>query len=266
MRQKQTNPKHPFPHTPMVSLHEPGHLSSSTHSALLSTPQFQAQRLLWSQDPFPSLILKRMGLVTTVSDQQKRSDETHVLLKAVYSGTSQCAGKRMPRPLSAIPLYTLSSTPHHPSPRRHSSLAQDYIHHIIWSYVMVHLRNAAQGMWLSWGIWGRQVPVIRLGSSLGCHLGTAATPTPHRWVFLLKSFLYILYQYLYVTCIPTPTCSLPSSLRCLIEQYPSCSKKKKKTGSVNLSNHLITCLCSLTAVSSKGFVDFLYTGLFSHSP
>ena len=55
----------------------------------------------------------------------------------------------MPRPLSAIPLYALSSTPHHPSPRRHSSLAQDYIRHIIRSYVVVHLRNAAQGTWLS---------------------------------------------------------------------------------------------------------------------
>jgi hypothetical protein len=50
----------------------------------------------------------------------------------------------MPRPLSAIPLYALSSTPHHPSPRRHSSLAQDYILHIIRSYVVVHLCNAAK--------------------------------------------------------------------------------------------------------------------------
>ena len=58
-------------------------------------------------------------------------------------------GKRMPRPLSAIPLYPLQSTPPHPSPRRHSSLAQDYIRHIIRSYVVVHLRNAAQGTWLS---------------------------------------------------------------------------------------------------------------------
>ena len=88
-------------------------------------------------------------LVATILDQQKRSDETDVLLKAVYSGTSQCAGKRMPRPLSAIPLYPLQSTPPHPSPRRHSSLAQDYIRHIIRSYVVVHLRNAAQGTWLS---------------------------------------------------------------------------------------------------------------------
>jgi hypothetical protein len=88
-------------------------------------------------------------VVTSISNQQKRSNETDVLLKAIYSGTSQCAGKRMPRPLSVIPLYPLSFTPHHPSPRRHSSLAQDYIHHIIRSYVMVHLRNAAQGTWLS---------------------------------------------------------------------------------------------------------------------
>jgi hypothetical protein len=34
--------------------------------------------------------------VATVSNQQKRSNETDVLLKAAYSGTSQCAGKRMP--------------------------------------------------------------------------------------------------------------------------------------------------------------------------
>ena len=61
----------------------------------------------------------------------------------------KCVGKRMPRPLSAIPLYPLQSTPPHPSPRRHSSLAQDYIRHIIRSYVVVHLRNAAQGTWLS---------------------------------------------------------------------------------------------------------------------
>lgn len=55
----------------------------------------------------------------------------------------------MLRPLSAIPLYPLLSTPHHPSPCRHSSLAQDYIRHIIQSYVMVHLCNAPQGTWLS---------------------------------------------------------------------------------------------------------------------
>ena len=94
----------------------------------------------------------------------------------------KCVGKRMPRPLSAIPLYPLQSTPPHPSPRRHSSLAQDYIRHIIWSYVMVHLSNAAQGTWLSWGIWGSQVPVIRLGSSPGRHLGAVATPASHKYV------------------------------------------------------------------------------------
>jgi hypothetical protein len=42
-----------------------------------------------------------------------------------------------------------SRTPHCPSPRRHSSLAQNYICHIIQSYVVVHLYNAAQGTWLS---------------------------------------------------------------------------------------------------------------------
>ena len=66
-----------------------------------------------------------------------------------------------------------------PSPRSHSSLAQVYIHHIIQSYVVVNLCNAAQGTWLSWGIGGTQVPVIRLGSSPGHHLGATATPTPH---------------------------------------------------------------------------------------
>jgi hypothetical protein len=55
----------------------------------------------------------------------------------------------MPQPVSAIPLYPLQSTPAHPSPCRHSSLAQDYTRHIIRSYVLVHLHNAAQGMWLS---------------------------------------------------------------------------------------------------------------------
>ena len=69
--------------------------------------------------------------VATVSNQQKSSDETDVLLKAVYSGTSQMCRKKNARPLSAIPLYPLQSTPPHPSPRRHSSLAQDYIRHII---------------------------------------------------------------------------------------------------------------------------------------
>jgi hypothetical protein len=76
--------------------------------------------------------------------------------------------------------------PHHPSQHRHSSLAQDYIGHIIRSYVVVHLCNAAQGTWLSWGIWGSQVPVIRLGSSPGRHLGAAATPTPHNGASLDK--------------------------------------------------------------------------------
>jgi hypothetical protein len=69
--------------------------------------------------------------VATISEQQKRIPETNVLLKAVYSGTLQCPGKKNARPLLAIPLYILSSTPHHPSPHRHSSLAQDYILHII---------------------------------------------------------------------------------------------------------------------------------------
>ena len=98
----------------------------------------------------------------------------------------KCVGKRMPQPVSAFPLYPLPSTPHHPSPRRHSSLAQDYILHIIRSYVVVHLRNAAQGEWLSWGIWGSQVPVIRLGSSPRHHLGAAATPVPHNKERLLE--------------------------------------------------------------------------------
>ena len=101
----------------------------------------------------------------------------------------KCVGKRiMPRPLLAIPLYPLQSTAPHPSPRRHSSLAQDYIRHIIWS--LVHLRNAAQGTWLSWGIWGSQVPVIRLGSSPRRHRGAAATPTPHK----PKSIAYLVYN------------------------------------------------------------------------
>jgi hypothetical protein len=91
----------------------------------------------------------------------------------------KCVGKRMPRPLSDIPLYPLQSTPPHPSPSRHSSLAQNCICHIIRSYFVVHLCKAAQGTWLSWGLWGSQVPVIRLGSSLGRHIGAAATPTPH---------------------------------------------------------------------------------------
>jgi hypothetical protein len=47
--------------------------------------------------------------------------------------------KRTPQPLSAIPLYPLLSTPHHPSPCRHSSLAQDYIRHIIRSFFFFFL-------------------------------------------------------------------------------------------------------------------------------
>jgi hypothetical protein len=46
--------------------------------------------------------------------------------------------RKMPRPLSGLRLYPLSSTPHYRGPHRHSSLAQDYIRHIIRSYVVVH--------------------------------------------------------------------------------------------------------------------------------
>ena len=49
----------------------------------------------------------------------------------------------MCRKKNALPLYPLSSTPHHPSPCRHNSLAQDYIRHIIRSYIVVHLHNTA---------------------------------------------------------------------------------------------------------------------------
>jgi hypothetical protein len=62
--------------------------------------------------------------------------------------------KNAPTSLGHPPL-SLSSTPYHPSPPQSqstpvlSSLAQDYICHIIRSYIVVHLRNAAQGTWLS---------------------------------------------------------------------------------------------------------------------
>jgi hypothetical protein len=112
--------------------------------------------------------------------------------------------KKMPQPLSAIPLYALSSTPHHLSPHRHSSLTQDLIHHIIQSYVLMHLHNAAQGMSLSWGIWGSQVPVIRLGSSPRSHLGAAATPTPH-----ISPLFFKLAERMPVLVCPLQQCSLP---------------------------------------------------------
>jgi hypothetical protein len=54
--------------------------------------------------------------VATDPDQQKRSDETDILLKAAYSGTSQCVGKRMPdlsRKTSFIPSSPLPLTPVH---------------------------------------------------------------------------------------------------------------------------------------------------------
>ena len=68
----------------------------------------------------------------------------------------KCVGKRMPQPFLAIPLYPLQSTPAHPSPCRHSSLAQDYIRHIIRSYVVVHLRNGASAQCSS-----RYVAILR---------------------------------------------------------------------------------------------------------
>jgi hypothetical protein len=57
-------------------------------------------------------------LVATVSDQQKRSDETDVLLKAVYSGTSQYCRKKkkcpdLSRPSPFMPSRPLLITPVH---------------------------------------------------------------------------------------------------------------------------------------------------------
>jgi hypothetical protein len=68
----------------------------------------------------------------------------------------KCVGKRMPQPFLAIPLYPLQSTPPNPRPGRHSSLAQDYIRHIIRSYVVVHLRNGASAQCSS-----RYVAILR---------------------------------------------------------------------------------------------------------
>jgi hypothetical protein len=45
--------------------------------------------------------------------------------------------------------------------------------------IMVHLHSSHDGCGLFSGVWGSQVQVIRLSSSPGHHLGTAATPSPH---------------------------------------------------------------------------------------
>ena len=82
------------------------------------------------------------------------------------------------------PLYILSTMPHQPSPSNSSSLARIITLHMVWSCIMVYLRSSHDVRGLFSGVWGNQLQVIRLGCSPRCHLGTAATSTPHISPFL----------------------------------------------------------------------------------
>jgi hypothetical protein len=87
--------------------------------------------------------------------------------------------KQQPTCPNHNPLYILSTTPHQPSPRNSSPLARIITHHTVRSCIMVHLHSSPSGHLLFSGVWACQVQVIRLGCSLGRHLGTAAIPAPH---------------------------------------------------------------------------------------
>jgi hypothetical protein len=69
--------------------------------------------------------------LTTPTSRKEATKPTSFSRQFIQELHKRVGKRRMPQPLSAIPLYPLQSTPLHPSPRRHSSLAQDYIRHII---------------------------------------------------------------------------------------------------------------------------------------
>ena len=102
--------------------------------------------------------------------------------------------------LNCNPLYNLSTMLHQPSPCNSSPLARIITRHMVWSCIMVHLHSSHDGCGLFSGVWGRQVQVIRLGCSPGCHLGTAATSAPNSTSSWLQTY-YVAEDNLH-PCLP----------------------------------------------------------------
>jgi hypothetical protein len=109
--------------------------------------------------------------VATVSDQQKRNRCPS--WGSLFRNFSMCRKKECPnlsRPFPFIPSRLLPITPVHIGSvhwlRTIFFTSSDLM---LWCICTMQLK--VQGTWLSWGIWGNQVPVIRLGSSPGRHLG-----------------------------------------------------------------------------------------------